>query len=142
MPVPTATPGPTGTPPSMLPLPGTDFMLDQVETYSDDTRVPTVRFGAAHVGGEGEDFSFNLTEGTWLLRVACATDASDSVDVSLEFADGREGVDYEAYCGDTPPSGIVTVTTQGPEFAGGGTVTMRMESDSRFVAAVGLVPVG
>ena len=142
MPVPTVTPSPTTTAPSLLPLPGTDFLMDQVESMSDDTRVPTFRFAAAQVAGKGENFDFTLTEGTWLLRVSCATDASDSVDVTLDFADGRPSVEYEAYCGETPPSGIVTATTQSPEFAAGGAVTMRLESDSRFVAAAGLVPVG
>ena len=142
MPVPTAAPSPSTTPPSALPLPGTDFLMDQVETFQGDTRAPSFRFPAAHVAGEGENFEFTLTEGTWLLRVACATDASDSVDVTLDFADGRDSVEYEAYCGETPPTGIVSATTQSPEFAAGGAVTMRLESDSRFVAAVGLVPTG
>ena len=142
MPVPTATPSPSITPPTMLPLPGTDFLMDQVETFQGDTRVPAFRFAAAHIAGEGEDFTFTLPEGTWLLRVSCATDASDSVDVTLDFADGRDSVEYEAYCGETPPTGIVTATTQGPEFSAGGAVTMRLESGSRFVAAAGLVLVG
>ena len=144
MPVPTSSSSATETPTpqSMLPMPGTGLVLDQVGSYSDDTREPTFRFAAAHVGGEGENFVFTLPEGTWLLRVTCATDASDSVDVTLDFTDGRPGVEYEAYCGDTPTTGIVTATTQGPEFAGGGEVTMRLESASRFVAAAGLVPVG
>jgi len=141
-PVPTVVPTPTTTAPTMLPLPGTDFLLDQLDTYADDTREPTIRFSTAHIAGEGEDFQFTLTEGTWLLRVTCATDASDSVDVTLTFADGRPEVTYEAYCGETPPTGIVTATTQSPSFTGGGAVTMRLESDSRFVAAAGLVPVG
>lgn len=145
MPVPSSTPTPTVTPPtpqSLLPMPGTGLVLDQVGSYSDDAREPTFRFAAAHVGGEGENFTFTLPEGTWLLRVSCATDASDSVDVTIDFTDGRPGVEYEAYCGETPPTGIVTATTQGPEFSGGGEVTMRLESASRFVAAAGLVPVG
>lgn len=144
MPVPTVTPTPTASPstPSMLPLPGTDFLMDQVETFQGDTRVPTFRFSAAEIAGEGENFTFTLTEGTWLLRVSCATDASDSVDVTLTFADGRPDVSYEAYCGETPPTGIVSATTQGPEFAAGGEVTMRLESGSRFVVAAGLVPAG
>ena len=142
MPVPTATgtPTPSGTPAAMLPLPGTDFLMDQLDVYSDDTRAPIIRFAAAHIAGEGENFQFTLAEGTYLLRVSCSTDASDSVDVTLDFADGRPSVQYEAYCGETPPSGIVTVTTQGPEFSAGGAVTMRIESGSRFVAAAGLVP--
>ena len=142
MPVPTVVPTPTTTPPTMLPLPGTDYLLDQLDTFADDTREPTIRFSAAHIAGEGEDFAFTLAEGTWLLRVTCATDASDSVDVTLAFADGRPDVTYQAYCGETPPTGIVTATTQSPSFAGGGAVTMRLESDSRFVAAAGLVPAG
>ena len=144
MPVPTVSPTPTPSvsAPSTLPLPGTDFLMDQVESFGDDKRVPAFRFSAAHIAGEGENFAFTLTEGTWLIRVTCATDASDSVDVSLEFADGRAGVQYEAYCGETPPTGIVSATTQGEPFPAGGAVTMRVESDSRFVAAVGLVPVG
>jgi len=146
MPVPSATPTPTATatpnPASLLPLPGTGLVLDQVGSFGDDTREPTFRFAAAHIAGEGENFTFTLPEGTWLLRVSCATDASDTVDVSLAFADGRDPVQYEAYCGETPATGIVSVTTEGPEFAGGGDVTLRVQSDSRFVAAVGLVPVG
>ncbi len=145
-PVPTATqlPVPSASPstPAMLPLPGTDFMMDQVETFSDDTRVPTFRFAAAEIAGQGENFTFTLTEGTWLLRVSCATDASDSVDATLTFADGRPDVTYEAYCGETPATGIVTATTQSDPFPAGGEVTMRLESDSRFVAAAGLVPAG
>lgn len=125
-----------------LPLPGTDFLLDQVETSADDQRVPTVRFATAHVAGEGETIRFDLTEGMWLLRVACSTDASDSVDVTLDFADGRPSVGYEADCGETPAGGIVTTTTQSPEFSAGGSVTMRLESGSRFAAAAGFVPVG
>ena len=139
-PVPTAAPSPSTTPASTLPLPGTDFLLDQIGAFEDDARVPFIRFGAAQIAGEGEDFEFELAEGTWLLRVGCATDASDSVDVTLEFADGRESVEYEAYCGDTPPGGIVSAVSQSPEFAAGGAVTMRLESGSRFVAAAGLVP--
>ena len=142
MPVPTATPSPSVTPPTMRPLPGTDFLLDQLETFQGDARVPAFRFAAAHIADEGENFTFTLAEGTWLLRVSCATDASDSVDVTLDFADGRDSVEYEAYCGETPPTGIVSVTTQGPEFSAGGAVTMRLESGSRFVAAAGLVQVG
>ncbi|CAN5307139.1 hypothetical protein BH09ACT5_BH09ACT5_00140 [soil metagenome] len=142
MPVPTTTPSPTVAPPTMRPLPGTDFMLDQVEATQEDARVPAFRFAAAHIAGEGEDFSFTLPEGTWLVRVSCATDASDTVDATLDFADGRPSVEYQAYCGETPPSGIVTVTTQSPEFAAGGAVTLRLESDARFVAAAGLVQVG
>jgi hypothetical protein len=144
MPVPTVTPSPNASPstPAMLPLPGTDFLMDQVEKFGDDTRAPTFRFAAAEIAGQGEDFTFTLTEGTWLIRVSCATDASDSVDVTLTFADGRPDVTYVAYCGETPPTGIVSATTQGPEFAAGGAVTMRLESGSRFVAAAGLVPVG
>lgn len=124
----------------MLPLPGTDFLMDQLDVYADDTRAPIIRFAAAHIAGEGENFQFTLAEGTYLLRVSCSTDASDSVEVTLDFADGRPSVQYEAYCGETPPSGIVTVTTQGPEFSAGGAATMRIESGSRFVAAAGLVP--
>ena len=139
---PSVTPSPTVKPPTMLPMPGTGFMLDQLDTYGDDTRAPVIRFSAAHVGGEGENFTFDLAEGSYVLRVSCATDASDSVDVTLEFADGREGFTYPAYCGETPPSGIVTATTQGAPFAAGGSVTMRLESGSRFVAAAGLVPEG
>lgn len=142
MPVPTAVPSPSLSGPSSLPLPGTGFLQDQLDLYGPDTRVPTVRFETAHIAGEGENFTFTLPDGTWALRVACATDASDSVDVTLVLADGRPGVEYEAYCGDTPPSGIVTATTQGDPFSAGGDVAMRVESDSRFVAAVGLVPVG
>ena len=146
MPVPTDTPTPTPTatpnPASMLPLPGTGLVLDQVGSFGDDTRAPTFRFAAAHIAGEGEDFSFTLPEGRWLLRVSCATDASDSVSAVIIFTDGRQSVSYDAYCGETPPTGIVSVTTQGPEFDGGGDVTMRVTSNSRFVAAVGLVPVG
>jgi len=142
MPVPTVapTPTPSTTPPAMLPLPGTDFLLDQLDHFADDNREPSIRFSTAHIAGEGENVSFDLAEGTWLLRVTCATDASDSVDVTLTFADGRAPVAYEAYCGETPPTGIVTATTQSPTFSAGGAVTMRIESDSRFVAAVGLVP--
>jgi hypothetical protein len=142
MPVPSATPSPSVTPPSMLPLPGTDFLMDQLETFGDDSRAPSIRFAAAQIAGSGEDFEFTLEEGIWLLRVSCATDASDSVDVRLDFADGRERVLYEAYCGETSPTGIVPVTTQGTEFAAGGAVTMRLESGSRFVAAAGLVRAG
>ena len=143
-PSPTAAPTPTATPnpASMLPLPGTGLVLDQVGAFGDDTRTPTFRFAAAHIAGEGEDFTFTLPEGTWLLRVSCATDASDSVSATLTFADGRGPVQYDAYCGETPPTGIVSVTTQGPEFSGGGDVTLRVMSGSRYVAAVGLVPVG
>ena len=141
---PTATPTPTAppNPASLLPLPGTGLVLDQVGSFADDTRAPTFRFAAAHVAGEGEDFTFTLPEGRWLLRVTCATDASDSVAALLTFADGRSPVEYDAYCGETPPTGIVTATTQGPEFDGGGDVTLRVISNSRYVAAVGLVPVG
>lgn len=142
MPTAAPSPGPTTTPPTALPLPGTDFMMDQVETFQGDTRTPAFRFAAAEIAGQGENFTFTLPEGTWLLRVGCATDASDSVDVTLDFADGRDSVEYEAYCGETPPSGIVTATTQSPEFAAGGAVTMRLESGSRFVAAAGLVQTG
>lgn len=126
----------------MLPMPGTDLLLDQVGMFEGDTRVPSIRFAAAQIAGEGENFEFTLTEGTWLLRVSCAADASDSVDVILDFADGRESVEYEAHCGETSSTGIVSATTQSSEFAAGGAVTMRLESDSRFVAAAGLVPVG
>jgi hypothetical protein len=122
MPVPTATPSPSGTPVNMLPLPGTDYLLDQLDRFADDVRQPSIRFSTAHIAGEGENFEFTLAEGTWLLRVSCATDASDSVDVALDFADGRASVEYEAYCGETPPTGIVSATTQGPEFAAGGAV--------------------
>lgn len=144
MPVPTATPTPTPTVavPSTLPLPGTGILMDQLDRFGDDSRVPTIRFETAHIAGEGENFTFSLAEGSWLLRVSCATDASDSVDVTLDFADGRPGVSYEAYCGETPPTGIVSATTQGEPFPAGGDVTMRVESGSRFVAAVGLVPAG
>ena len=142
VPTPTATPIPSGTPATMRPLPGTDFLMDQLETFNGDTRAPVFRFAAAHIAGEGEDFRFTLAEGTYALRVSCATDASDAVDVTLDFADGRPSVSYEAYCGETPPTGIVSVTTQGPDFAAGGDVTMRLESGSRFVAAAGLVQVG
>ncbi len=144
MPVPTASPSPSprGTPATLLPLPGTDFLMDQVETFNGDTRAPVVRFSAAEIAGQGADFTFTLEEGTYALRVSCATDASDDVDVTLDFTDGRPSVTYEAYCGETPPTGIVSATTQGPEFPAGGEVTMRLESGSRFVAAAGLVPVG
>lgn len=142
VPTPTATPSPSGTPATMRPLPGTDFLMEQIDTFNGDTRAPVFRFSAADIAGQGDDFSFTLTEGSYALRVSCATDASDVVDVTLDFADGRPTVTYEAYCGETPPTGIVSVTTQGPDFAAGGDVTMRLESGSRFVAAAGLVPTG
>lgn len=142
MPVPTQTPSPSGTPAALLPLPGTDFLMDQVESFADDAGIPTHRFPAAAVAGDSVIVGFALTEGTWILRVSCATDASADVRVTLTFADGRDDVAYDAYCGETPPTGIVTATTQSPEFSGGGDVTMRLESDARFVAAAGLVQAG
>ena len=143
---PTPSPTPSVTPtqsamPTPRPLASTDQLSDGIRSYEGTDIAPTFAFTLAGDAGYSENFEFQLDEGTYLLRVGCSTDASDTVLVTLYFGDGRDNVVYDVYCGETPTTGIVSVTTQSPTFAGGGVVTMTVTSESRFSSATGLVRV-
>jgi hypothetical protein len=115
---------------------------DNIQSYDGDETAPIFAFTLAGPAGYNENFEFQLDEATYLLRVGCSTDSSETVDVNLYFGDNRPTVTYEAYCGETPDTGIVSVVTQSPTFAGGGVVTMTIASDGAFTSAVGIVRVG